>query len=383
MVAPFSSVMNPEIDAVEVCATDAPQRMKTKAMVQTKHQIDSPIKEKAMKTMKLTAIMFGIAVVVLVLTVSQVRVTSQAPVEPVSYKSADVPRYSDWSAPVNLGPTVNSAGFNNVAPAISKDGLSLYFTSTRQPGGFGGDDIWVSQRDSSDDPWGPPVNLGPTINTSFNEREPAFSRDGHLMFFVTNRPGGFGGIGGDIWVSRRVHTDDDFGWQTPENLGPGVNSAFADTGPSYFANEELGTPQLYFSSNRPVGISHVYVSEQAADGSFGPAFLIPELGENVGPGMTPSIRHDGLEIFITSSRPGSFGNSLDLWVSTRETVLDAWSEPVNLGPTVNTTVADLLSEISSDGKTLFFTSNRTGTIGLVDLWMTTRTKLNGENDGND
>ena len=324
--------------------------------------------------MKLTDIKFGIVAVVVVLTVRQVKVTSQAGVEPDRNKSAHAQRYSDWSAPINLGPTVNSE-FNDVAPAISKDGLSLYFTSNR-PGGFGGDDIYVSQRVSSDDPWGPPLNLGPTINTSFNEREPAFSRDGHLMFFVTNRPGGFGGSVGDIWVSRRVHTDDNFGWQTPENLGAGVNSANSDSGPSYFGNEEVGTAQLYFSSNRlDRTIAMVYVSEQAADGSFGPAFLIPELGVTFGSPMSPSIRHDGLEIFLTSNRPGSFGFE-DLWVATRETVFDAWSEPINLGPTVNSTSVELLSDISSDGKTLFFTSNRPGGLGLApDLWMSTRTKL--------
>jgi WD40-like Beta Propeller Repeat len=335
-----------------------------------------------MKKITLTTIKLGIAALVLVLSVTSHANKGTNEIEGVldmhrGYNSAHVQKYSDWSAPVNLGPTVNATDSNNVAPALSKDGLSLYFTSTR-PGGFGGDDIYVSHRYSTDDPWGPPINLGPTINTTLNEREPAFSRDGHLMFFVSNRLG-MGGT--DIWVSRRIHTDDDFGWQTPENLGAGVNSSLADTGPSYFANDELGTPQLFFSSNRSgANISRVYVSEQAADGSFGPAVLIPELGVTSPGGVTPSIRHDGLEIFLTSNRPGSIANTADLWVSTRETVFDPWSEPINLGPTVNSTLVENLPEISSDGKTLFFSSNRTGSIGLVDLWMSTRTKLHGEND---
>ena len=79
-------------------------------------------------------------------------------------------KYSDWSAPINLGPTVNSAS-NDRGPAISKDGLSLYFASTR-PGGFGGEDIYVSQRETRDSEWGPPVNLGPIINTTSNEMCP-------------------------------------------------------------------------------------------------------------------------------------------------------------------------------------------------------------------
>jgi len=58
--------------------------------------------------------------------------------------SSGAEKYSDWSAPINLGPIVNSTAIDR-GPAISKDGLSLYFASTR-PGGEGGEDIYVSQR---------------------------------------------------------------------------------------------------------------------------------------------------------------------------------------------------------------------------------------------
>ena len=197
-----------------------------------------------------------------------------------------------------------------------------------------------------------------------------------MLFFSSNQLG-FGNL--DIWVSRREHTHDDFAWQPAENLGAGVNSASLEAGASYFENYEVGVPQLYFTSNRPGGpIFSVYVSEQAADGSFGPAFLIPELGVAVGAQIALSIRHDGLEIFINSNRPGSFGNSNDLWVSSRESVLDAWSEPVNLGPTVNSMVGEISPDISSDRETLFFASTRPGSLGLADLYMSTRTKLSGK-----
>lgn len=75
--------------------------------------------------------------------------------------SAQAQKYSDWSAPVNLGPVINSAS-SDQGPAISKDGLTLYFHSNR-PGGLGAFDMWVSQRASVDDPWGAPVNLGLTV----------------------------------------------------------------------------------------------------------------------------------------------------------------------------------------------------------------------------
>jgi hypothetical protein len=191
--------------------------------------------------------------------------------------SSGAQKYSDWSEPINLGPLVNSTGMDR-GPAISKDGLSLYFASNRLDGtGFGGEDIYVSQRETRDSEWGQAVNLGPMINTTANEQVPAFSRDGHLMFFASNRPGGaFPGI--NIWVSRRENTHDDFAWQPAEDLGPGVNSAGQEEGPSYFENDETGVPQLYFSggTNRPDGPG-IFVSDQQADGSFGPAVEDPRI----------------------------------------------------------------------------------------------------------
>src|SRR6266513_1824629 len=80
----------------------------------------------------------------------------------------DPPRFSDWSAPVNLGPPVNTP-FIDQATSISKDGLSLYFHCGNCPGNIGGADIFVSQRASVGDPWGAPQSLGPTINTAANE----------------------------------------------------------------------------------------------------------------------------------------------------------------------------------------------------------------------
>ena len=82
------------------------------------------------------------------------------------------------------------------------------------------------------------------------------------------------------------------------------------------------------------------------------------------------MRFDGLEAFVVTGGPPLF----DLWVSTRETVFDTWSAPINLGPVVNSSSGDESPHIASDRQTLYFESNRPGGSGSRDLWMTTRTK---------
>ncbi|MBI4902673.1 MAG: PD40 domain-containing protein [Acidobacteria bacterium] len=281
------------------------------------------------------------------------------------------PKYSEWSAPVNLGPVVNSPYFDAV-PALSKDGLSLYFVSTR-PGGYGGMDIWVSQRATTDSPWGTPVNLGPTVNTPYHDGAPALSRDGHLLFLNSNRPGGVGGW--DLWVAARIHTRDDFGWQPPVNLGPAVNSSATEWHPSYFENDD-GLPQIHFTTNR-AGSFEIYVSELGPGGVWGAAAPVPSLNSPSYEGNA-FIRHDGLEVFLTSDRnlPGPWSSN-DLFVSTRIDTLAPWSVPANLGPIVNSTSSDNVPSISADGLALVFGSDRSGGYGGSDLYMCTRTKIAG------
>jgi hypothetical protein len=86
-----------------------------------------------------------------------------------------------FGTPTNLGPTVNST-YQDYLPVISPDGLELYFTSNR-PGGYGGFDIWVTKRASLNDPWGPPQNLGPQVNSSGWDEPGSLSPDGLTLYF--------------------------------------------------------------------------------------------------------------------------------------------------------------------------------------------------------
>jgi Tol biopolymer transport system component len=223
-----------------------------------------------------------------------------------------------FGTPTNLGPTVNSSAAQ-FTPSISANGLEIYFTSNL-PGGEGGYDIWVTTRPTTADDWGTPVNLGPIVNSSAAEGTPSISADGLALYFSDYwsglRPGGSGNY--DLWVTTRATKDDE--WGTPVNLGPIVNSSAND--------------------------------------------------------FTPSISADGLSLYFESGRPGGYGGD-DIWVTTRATKQDPWGEPVNLGPTVNSSAGEGGPSISADGRTLFFGGYlfgaiRPGGYGGADLWVTTR-----------
>jgi Tol biopolymer transport system component len=280
--------------------------------------------------------------------------------------------YGPWSAPVNIGPAINTA-FNDADPAISKDGLSLYI-STDRPGGLGGLDIWVSQRASLEDPWGPPQPLGPNVNSEADDLAPAFSPDGHWMYFGSSRPGGCGGA--DIYVSHRHDAKDDFGWEPAVNLGCVVNTASDELFPTIFEDEARGGTTLYYASNRPGGLGDfdIYASRRSGeDGAFGPGAPVAELNSS-GRDTRTAIRRDGLEIFLASDRPGGLGDR-DLYVATRASTLEAWPTPVNLGPVVNSAARDGAPALSFNGTTLYFFSRRPGGFGASDLYVTTRQRI--------
>jgi hypothetical protein len=178
----------------------------------------------------------------------------------------------------------------------------------------------------------------------------------------------------DIWVSYRRHVHDDLGWEPSMHLGPGVNAAgSSEIEASYVENDDGGAPLLYFVSNRLGGFGafDVYVSQLLTDGTWGAATWIPDLS-SAGPDQSISVRFDGLEAFLVRGAP-PLPAGFDLWVSTRETVFDLWSEPVNLGSLVNSAVLDESADIASHGRTLYFESSRAGSAGR-DLWVTTRAR---------
>jgi len=275
---------------------------------------------------------------------------------------------SEWSSPENLA-AINSP-FNEQAPSLAPDGLSLYFGSNRpRLGGSTDTDLWVSHRSCRDCPWGTPANLGPVVNSSVGDNGPSLSLDGHLLFFTSARTG----VGlNDIYVSRRANPKDDFGWGPPVPLGPGVNTTAFEAGAEYVQSAEDGAENFYFNRGPSQGAQDIYVASITRDGATrGPAELVAELSDLAANDAAASVRTDGREIFFGSSRIDGAGG-LDVWFSLRGSVHDPWSAPENLAA-VNSAASDQQPSLSSDGRTLLFASDRPGSIGGTDIWMTTRT----------
>jgi hypothetical protein len=221
-----------------------------------------------------------------------------------------------WGTPVALGSNVNDLRYSSGVPSLSRDGHWLFFNSNRGFGdinrGFGDIDIWASYRKHVHDDfdWEPAVNLGPGVNTSgfeagasyfendggapqlffgradisshqstntkimvseqlpdgtwgtatevselnlpprdnepgFGSQRPSIRFDGLEIFFFSMRTGGLGGS--DIWVATRQSVDDV--WDVPVNLGAPVDTAGADFHPQISGNGLT----LYFASSNPDG----------------------------------------------------------------------------------------------------------------------------------
>ena len=278
--------------------------------------------------------------------------------------------FSQFSAPQNMGVAINAPDMDQL-PAPAPSGLSLYFTSSRTTGGQGGNDIWVSQRSTLSSAWGPAQNLGVTLNTSSNDSVVSISPNGLEMFITSNRTPGSGGP--DIYVSSRTDPNNDFGWTAPINLGPVVNSPLQDVGGVYFVEPATGAGSLFFFSDRAeVGLGNIYQSTRNADGTFNAPVLVNELNSAASE-RAAAISRDGLEMFISSNRLGP-ATVFAIFVSTRASTSVPWNPPVYVaGLNAGSTSQPALSP---DGTVLYLVSDRTGTLGLGDLYSSTRVSVN-------
>lgn len=143
---------------------------------------------------------------------------------------------SPWENLVNMGPLFNTIGYES-GPEISYDGLTLYYSHDIQAPPVARS-LWVSTRETVDSPWSNPQPLT-ELNTQYRDEMPSISDDGLILFFNSNRPGGYGSF--DIWYSTRSSVDEP--WGTPVNAGPNVNTSEGEWQPGL----SLIDNKLYFT----------------------------------------------------------------------------------------------------------------------------------------
>lgn len=148
-----------------------------------------------------------------------------------------------WNMIKNLGKNVNSSKTWESQPSIASDGKTLYFVSDR-PGGYGGYDIYKTIRGENGE-WSAPINLGPSVNTAGNEKSPFIHTDSQTLYFASD---GWPGLGGyDIFF---IKLGDEFKWKEPKNIGYPINSIYDDAGFFVSTDGRYG----YFASNQLKGI---------------------------------------------------------------------------------------------------------------------------------
>ncbi|MGB9771424.1 MAG: OmpA family protein [Candidatus Kapaibacteriota bacterium] len=243
--------------------------------------------------------------------------------KPDSYGNSDVYFAKNengiWQKAQNVGPKINGKNDETI-DNIDADGNGIWLSGTFQ-GTFGQFDIYYIKRDENG--WGPLQHLPYPINTQYVDEGACLSADGKVLIFTSDRPGGIGefhpygvlyhgNIMGnmDLYVSFKT----DSGWSPPINLGPTINTPYAERSPYLHPDGRT----LYFSS----------------DGH-------PGLGR--------------LDVFKT--------------VRLREDSWTEWSEPVNLGKEINTILDDWGYKVSLRGDSAFFASHwRTDGYGGWDLY---------------
>ena len=278
--------------------------------------------------------------------------------------------------PINLGSSINSE-LPEYFPSITADDSTFLFTrrvnDLSAPGGRQ-EEIFVSKKTPSNN-WSNSSLVSNAINTEYNEGAPTFSSDGQYIIFVGCETGAKGdyqyggdrkGYGScDLFYSQNNGTN----WSKPVNLGPKINSKHWETQPSFSSDGKT----LYFirgmtydRQRRNPNNQDIYVTTITEDGQWSNPKKISSNINTPYREESVQIHPDGKTLYFASNgHPGMGG--LDIYMS-RKLEDDSWSKPINLGYPLNTFVDENSILISPKGDLGYFSSNRDGGFGDLDLY---------------
>jgi outer membrane protein OmpA-like peptidoglycan-associated protein len=195
-----------------------------------------------------------------------------------------------WSKPITISGAINSI-YNEGTCSITADGNILIYTSCDAPDTEGSCDLYIAYKTNGI--WQSPKNMGKKVNSRSWDSQPSLSADGRILFFSSNRKGGFGG--NDIWFTIRQK---DGAWSEAKNLGDVVNTDKDEISPFMFFNNEI----LFFASNGHLGFGGMDILLSRVKGG---EFTKPE---NLGRPINDQL--DQVALFITAQKDYAYFTEL-------------------------------------------------------------------------
>jgi len=276
---------------------------------------------------------------------------------------AKAAKASPVDAPIkNIGGNINSSA-PEFAPCISLDGNYMVFTS-RRPDTKGGmvdvnydhmyySDIYISEWSKEDSAWGEAQNLSGKVNTEYHDGGLSFSPIGDLIIYRNITDGMSGATrSGDIYVSKRGKSGK---WGAPKEIlnkfpkiAKKINSTYFESSASMTADGE----RIYFVSERPEGQGQadIYYVEKKGGNWSEPLNLGPSIN-TLSDEKCVFIHPNGEILFFTSNGYEESVGSYDVYFSVKNG--DTWSKPKNIGYPINTVKEEKTVSVSADGKTMY------------------------------
>ena len=265
----------------------------------------------------------------------------------------------------NLGDSINSK-YAEYVPLITPDENFLYFTSRRE-GSTGNlkdlhgnyyEDVYVSQK-IKNDKWISPKNIGPPINTNTHDACVALSADGNQMIIYRTSEDL---LSGDLYLSRL-----DFnGWTIPVKFGPEINTPYIETSACFSTD----TSVIYFSSNKPGGFGgkDLYRIKKLPNGKWS---MPMNLGMTINTDKdedSPFLHPDGITLYFSSKGHNTMGD-YDVFKTILNTETNSFSAPENLGFPINTVNNDIFFVLNASGTHGYYSSVKEETYGGADIYM--------------
>lgn len=283
-----------------------------------------------------------------------------------------IPNLEFASKPENLGDAINTI-YDEVAPMISPDGRTIYFVRKFAPENVGGindeDDIWYSTLDENGK-WTPARNIGIPLNNKYNNFVQSITPDGNqlLLANVYNKDGSTAPGVSLTYKTRQ-------GWAFPEkqsiddfyNMSPYAN---------YFLSNDGQFLIMALERKDSYGGLDLYVSFRKGDNRWSkPINLGPTINTRVND-YSPFLAADGVTLYYSTSGKSGYGKE-DIFVTTRlDDTWQNWSEPLNLGPVLNSPESDTKYNIPASGEYAYFssTNNSKGKNDIFRIKLPTKVK---------